>query len=765
MQRTERRRFWTVPIPLTVALALAAGPGCSKVEEALGKAEEAIKDKTGEGEEAEEEEVVEQTAEEQVAEELPAAAIVEVEAPSATPLTQLDGLLELLPAEQVAPAGKMKMMMIARDAGVIFDYAEAAEKLAGPGLERMATASANNPEINGDVKEMQLAYEMGRGEVNKVMGTLKGSGIDFSKGVMLWEVGGQSYLVYNGENGNALKAIGQAFGEDMASSVCQPVDGHAGYHVCADKQAALDAYTPGGAEGAKALREAMNTHLGGVDLDKANVVGYAEKGWLSLATPPGLMVLTVALPDDADTKEFKAMFKPGAPKTLRGVQPGAGFVWANMDTAAMMAGAGGGLQGAPPQAQAAAEQFTGEVLLAGHYAPPAISLQFGVKDVSALGPIMDMAKELEPQVPKTLEQLPGSEVKYEILDVPVGDAQARAVHVGLSKIPEADVLATYTGLTLDGWAFPANDTFTVAIGASAEAIGHVADGTGDGPSDALKIYLPPALAAAAAAGEVSFIMHLPVDALHGPQTKKLVDAALKNAKETSPELITGFLSLAAPLSSATAWTTHAGDGVQVHLAMQGIGHNADDEGKAALDAAARGLAGEDAAPLFAALVDKYPDSARIPSYKARAGQTEAALVASGVGAALATAALAIPMASGERNDALASELGVEEGAAEKAAEESKADPDEKKTVKKKKKKKVTPKPEPKPEPKPTPDPTPTPEPEPTPDPKPDDKTDDSTAPVPTPVPIPPKPDDKSEEKEEEKGDSAPIRLKKAKVKN
>jgi hypothetical protein len=236
-------------------------------------------------------------------------------------------------------------------------------------------------------------------------------------------------------------------------------------------------------------------------------------------------------------------------------------------------------------------------------------------------------------------------------------------------------------------------------------------------------------------------MHLPIDALHGPQTKQLIAAALKNSKEVQPAMVDGLLALTAPLSSGTAWTTHVGDGVQVHLAMQGIGHNADDEGKAALDAAAQALAGEDAGPLFAALVEKYPDSARLPSYRARAGQTEAALVASGIGAALATAVLAVPMAAGERNEELSKELNIEEGAAEKATEESKADPDEKKTVtKKKKKKKVEPKPEP----------------------KPDDKEEEEKV-APKPIPIPPKPDDKEEEKKEEEKKEAPIRLKKKEI--
>ena len=748
MQRTERRRIWTLPIPLSVAMTLvAAVPGCNKVEEAIGKAEETINEAAEGGEaeaETEEEEVVEVevTAEEATAEELPPAAVVEVEAPAATPLTELNGLLELLPGEKIEPEGKLSMVMIARDASVLFDYADSVEKLAGPALERMAKASADNAAINSDIKDAQLAYEMGRGEMTKVLSTLKGSGIDFTKGAMMWEVGGEAYLVYNSSNPDALKAVGEAFGENMGDSVCKGAEGHDGYYVCADNQGALDNYKPGGADSATALRGQMESHLAGVDLEKVNVLGYAEKGWISLATPPGLSVLTVALPDDPDIAEFKRIFKPGKPKTLRSVQPGAGFVWANMDIQGVAA-AEGGLNGAPPPVADAMKQLTGEMLLAGHYAPPAVSLQFGVTDTNAFAPIMDMAKEAEAQVPKTLPEVPGSEVKYEIVDVPVGGTPAKAVHIGLSKVPEADVLATYTGLTLDGWAFPANETFTIAVGASAEGVGHLAEKTGDGPDDKLKAYLPPALVEAADKGEVSFIMHMPVDALQGPQTKQLIDAALKNTKEVSPELVEGFLAMAAPLSSGTAWTTHGGNGVQVHVAMQGIGHHADDEGKAALDAVAKAVAGEDTAPLWAGLAEQYPDSGRLASYKARAGQTEAALVASGVGAALATAVLTVPMAAGERNEKIAEELDVEEGAADKATEESKADPEEKKKIKKKKKKKKKPKPKPDPKPDPQPDPKPDPQPDPKPDPKPDDKSDEKKP----PVPIPPKPDDDKDKKE------------------
>jgi len=240
-------------------------------------------------------------------------------------------------------------------------------------------------------------------------------------------------------------------------------------------------------------------------------------------------------------------------------------------------------------------------------------------------------------------------------------------------VPETDVLAQLTGLTIDGWVFAANDALHVALGASPEAIGTIAaaEATHEGASDGLQAYLPEALTSALAANQVSMITHIPLDAMHSPQTHELIKTALKNVEEVKPDLVLAFFDLAAPLSSGTMWITHNADTPQLHMAFQAFGHHADDEGKAALAAAAAVASGADPASTYATLVSNYPDSPRIASYKIRAGESPAALVASGFGAFVAAGALAFPVIEGQRNEAIAEELEIEQGAADKAKEESK----------------------------------------------------------------------------------------------
>jgi hypothetical protein len=165
-------------------------------------------------------------------------------------------------------------------------------------------------------------------------------------------------------------------------------------------------------------------------------------------------------------------------------------------------------------------------------------------------------------------------------------------------------------------------------------------------------------------------------------------------QEVPADAALALLDIISPVASATMWTSHHDGVMQMHFAVQGIGHRADGEGKAALDAVIAVAGGGDPAELWGALASKHPDSPHGPSYKSRSGETVTATTASGIGALVAAAAVGMPLAEGQRNTELANELGVKEGEAEAAAEAARKEAaekeaaDEKKPSTPKKKKKV-----------------------------------------------------------------------------
>jgi hypothetical protein len=715
----------------SVIAAVALGSmGCQQVQELVGMRKEepaaeggtAGADAPADGEKKPEVEptpVVEENkpAVEAAKAELPQTAIVEPPPPAA-PLVGLDALLALVPEGELKNGG-VDGVFVLRDPKSVLDYADELQRFGDAPTSKIAAAAAKSPLLAAGA-DVAAGWAMFKTTASGTLGTIRNAPIDWGKGAILFEVGSDTYVAYASEKPDALKDLLVAFGEPSANAVCKAIDGQAPYAVCADDQAAIDKYKPGGEAQAKALRAAFSAKLPGQDLDAANLLGHAEDATLALSTPPGLIDLAVAIPNDGDIAEFKQTFKPGQPKTLRSVQPGAGFMWASLDIAKMKADPEG-LGTMPPEFAGLVDKLSGEVLFAGHYEPSSLALQIGVTDAAAFAPVVDLAAQAKAAVPESLPDVKGSKVSFEETEVPLADgSKTKAIRVGLSGVPEADALAHVTGLTLDGWMFAANETLTFAIGASGEAIGRTAPPATQTPSAELMAYLPPSLSAALGKGEVSLVVHLPVDALQSPEMRKLVTAALKNSPDVPPEAIDAALSAFAPASGVTMWASHHGDVVVAHLAAQAIGHTADDEGKAALGAALAVAGGADPAATWGPLLTAYPTSRRLAAYKARAGQTQNALVASGVGAFAGAAALGYAMWGGTRNEAIVAEVGAEEGDAEVIAETSKLDPnvtvkekEEAKKAAKKKKKASTdgggssdPKPEPKPEPEPSPGPKP-----------------------------------------------------------
>jgi hypothetical protein len=198
--------------------------------------------------------------------------------------------------------------------------------------------------------------------------------------------------------------------------------------------------------------------------------------------------------------------------------------------------------------------------------------------------------------------------------------------------------------------------------------------------------------------------------VHGPVVRNLVTSALKNVPDAKPERLKAGLAMLSPISTLTAWIAHRGDQPVVFIAAQGIGNRATNEGKAALDAAHAVADGADPATAFSGMAATYANSPRVSAYQARAGTLPGALAGSAVGAAVAVAALAVPMATGARNEALADELGIKPPPKDKPKVADKRKPKKPKDPKKPDKPKPGPGPVEPPKPKPdVPKPKPKPE--------------------------------------------------------
>ena len=238
----------------------------------------------------------------------------------------------------------------------------------------------------------------------------------------------------------------------------------------------------------------------------------------------------------------------------------------------------------------------------------------------------------------------------------MGGGPTKALHVGLSGVAQTAVITQLVGLTPDVWVFAADGSLAIAAGVDAEKITRlVAPAT----ADATLASLPSALADDLRAKRASFVMHMPVDALQGPSLGKALDAALKNVPGYKTEQMRGGLAMLSPLSSSTLWITEANNQTVVHMAVQGIGHTADEEGKAALAAAVAVAGGGDAAALFGALASKYPASPRLAAYQTRAGTNGPGVLAgSGVGGLVLSGAIAWTIASGFVNGDLVADANL-----------------------------------------------------------------------------------------------------------
>ncbi|MEM7154357.1 MAG: hypothetical protein AAF799_16035 [Myxococcota bacterium] len=567
--------------------------------------------------------------------------------------TGLDLMLKFVP--------KGSDFMIARDATVVADYvAEGTRFLDGP-LEKLKTGPFAEER---DLKEAEDAFDEVKLHTDKVVAALEGSGIDLAEGAAIIKgKGGKDFLIFHASDPNALIELGKNTGEDeIAKLKCKAIEDVPGFNVCADSQSHVDGFKADGDPAA--LRKDMEENLPGVTLDDANLVASFEdddksKGqmYMAVSTIPGQIHMAVTSAGDRDLNEAMDKMQPGPAKTLAQVQPGAGFIWARVDPKELAKEAKDA-KGTP--AEGALKALTGEFVLAGSVDPGGLILQMGTSDTAVFEGLIGLGFTLgKDSVPPEIPDVPGAKLLFEQVPIEGGGKTAQALHLGVTGRPEADILKSYTGVHLDGWVFAANDVVTVAVGPDTANVGKLLDVTAGGPSSATLDTLPPQLAEGLRREEVGMVMHLPMDFLHGEQMHTLVRSALKDVPEASPEHVLALTSLAAPLSSTTMWIAAPGGKPVVHLAVQGIGNLATDEGRAALDAAHTVADGGNPKDAFSSLASTYASSPMAWAYKTRAGtEGPGYMVGSGIGAVLAAAAVAVPVITGHVNESLADDLGV-----------------------------------------------------------------------------------------------------------
>ncbi len=464
---------------------------------------------------------------------------------------------------------------------------------------------------------------------------LKDSGVDLSRGVVVTQAGPSSsatVLVVAADKPESVKNLLTALGaSDAAKMICKAVDAAPGYVSCADDEAVLAAYKPG--NGA-ARRTAAEAALPGVVLNDLQVVGFVADGsnaHIALAMPPGIGVMHVGLPSGGEGKDLAAVLEPGAANALRFARPGTGFVWMRTDVAEIKRrspelGASG-----QPQLDAAIAAWNGEVFFGGSSDPAAMQLRLGFDDVKAAATAVEFGGVIgQMGAPKDIPGVPGSKLTFETKELTFGAETVKAVHLALTGVAQADTATQLLGLTPELWVFAADKSLAIAAGVTEANIARLA---APPSADATLASLPTALAEDLRANRVGFVMHTPVDALQGPVMYKALDTVLKDVPSYKPDQMRSFLAMAAPLSSGTVWITENAGQPVVHVALQGIGHTADEEGKAALAAAVAVATGGDPAALFGNLATKYPGSPRLAAYQARAGTSgNGVLAASGVGA-------------------------------------------------------------------------------------------------------------------------------------
>ncbi len=562
------------------------------------------------------------------------------------------------------PGGEEGMYVIIRDPTTLLGYVDQGFKTFEKPFAALAAAAADGPDELKDAAEAHKEFSEGKTKYEQAADKIKNSGIDFSHGFVLASPDGEDknmVAIYVAEKPDAFKELLSALDDDEASDfTCAeiPDSGHMG---CAKSKKALKAFKPDG--DSKKHRQAAEEAMPGVNLDEANIIAHFQDDddgpiYVAATTPPGTGIVHVGLPTQSnEVKEVIEVLKPVKGKTLRFAQPGAGFMWANVDMEAIKKK--DEVASAPPPLDSVIKAANGEFFIGGNLDPSGFQMHMGVTDTSVVDTLVELGAMTAKGIPKEIPNVPGSKVAFGRAEIDLGGDKRKGLHLSISGVKEANVLTQVMGLTLDGWFYSAKDVASVVVGMDEAGIKALAATEGDGLHEYTRMTLPKSLVESFDKGEVSVISHFPFDSLQGPDVRKLVDAALKNVEAVKPELVGSVLDFMAPFSSTTTWITQSDSHAVVHFAVRGIGNSKTEEGKEALAAMEKVIAGGSREEIYGALAKKYPATSHTNAYKVRAGIESRGLAGSGIGLIAGAAAVGGALYAGQSNDALAEDLGVE----------------------------------------------------------------------------------------------------------
>ena len=518
----------------------------------------------------------------------------------------LDDLLDLVPADA-------KEYVVIRDPGRVVELIGiyVADQVKGlEPLTKLATRDAGS-----GFKDFVDSY-------GKVVAELSKTAINLDKGMVA--IPEKDMVIYGANDPEALPKMLKVLGATQLPDHCAPVKDAPGYAACADDKANVDALAPG--KQGKQHRKQLEATLAGYELDRGNVVGSVEDGFMfAVETPPGSIKLTVGLGDLV--AEPAAFLGTGKPKALGVSDPGSAFVWAQLDPKSLQAE----LAKAPPPLSGLGKTLNGEVYVGGIKGGVPLAGLLGVDDPYPVSGLVDLAGSMLDQVPKELPD--GTKLALTVEKVEAAGKTVSALRAVMSGSGNVEQLGEL-GVEPEVWAFAGGKYAAGGFGAKKDMVPLVAGYEPVGPDKAHLEVLPPALAKALAAGEASVALHLPLDGMQAPTMKKQLAEGLgmmapgDRGGVPADAFANGVLSLFAPLSSLSIWLTHPAKERVLHVEFGAFADSDSEQDKAARAAILEVTGGADRKATYGSLAAKYGDE----RYKARAGDSPAALGSAVTGA-------------------------------------------------------------------------------------------------------------------------------------
>jgi len=547
--------------------------------------------------------------------EAPTAAVPVMAEPTVEYAAALDPLLDLVPGED-------DHFIVLRDPTAVLKLFDA---FVGAATPSVLGRFSDQPKV----AEARVVLE----EVAALRDALIAAKVDVDKGMVFLE--GPGALVYGtaSEDPTALKVALKAVGvkDSDLPPTCVAPPAMPGFAACGDDEATLKALTPG--KHGAAFRSGFEGALTGFELERGNAL-FRLKGpdgpvLGAVATPPGRLHVVVGLADVA--AEIGKYVGSGRPDALGMLSPGAAFIWGRVELAPFK----DQIDQSPPPVKNVAGTLTGEVLVGG-VESSAGAVLVGVDDPFPASGLVSLAAL---QTEMIQSQLPeGSTVKVEAVDA--GGSKTQALHVTMAVDAQSQKMVDALGLEPSAWGFAAGKYAGAVLGAKVDAVQAVAAYE---PGDVALDGVPGNLAKALRSGDVGFAFYLPFDALQAATIRDTLQAAITaapGAEVADPKMIEAAYDILSPLSSIAVWLTHPADHRVLHVSIDSFADATTDEGKDALEALGKVIAGADPSETYGALAAKYPSSPRTLRYRVRAGDVEGGVGPTAMSASFLLGALA-----------------------------------------------------------------------------------------------------------------------------